>query len=193
MLGFHDSGMVGWPQNEAPDSFWRTPVELAARRLAPIVERFRPDVVVTYAADGFYGHPDHIQTHRVTRAALESTASQARLFFPVIPASGWERFLSLRAEAGEELGDAAEPEFASMHWPDAELTAVIDCRAYAKTAYEALAAHQSQVQNFAMLAGGADRFVEWFGTLSFVWGDDDRPSPAGDGVLDDLFAGLPGR
>jgi LmbE family N-acetylglucosaminyl deacetylase len=188
LLGFRDSGMVGWPANEAPDSFWRTPVPVAAARLVPLLERYRPEVVVTYGPDGFYGHPDHIQAHRVTLAALDVVASRSRLFFPVIPASGWKRFVEMRREAGEDASEVAPPEFPSMHWPDDELAAVLDCRAYAKTAYDALLAHQSQVQNFAMVSDGSERFGELFGTQAFTWGRDDVPSPAGDQVLDDLFA-----
>ena len=70
MLGYHDSGMEGWPQNESPGSFWRTPVEEPAQRLAELMDRYEPQVVVTYDENGFYGHPDHIQANRVTHAAL---------------------------------------------------------------------------------------------------------------------------
>ena len=70
LLGYHDSGMEGWPQNDAPGSFWRTPVEEAAGRLADLMRTYEPQVVVTYDENGFYGHPDHIQANRVTHAAL---------------------------------------------------------------------------------------------------------------------------
>ena len=76
LLGYHDSGMEGWPQNDAPGSFWRTPVEDAARRLAALMRAFEPQVVVTYDENGFYGHPDHIQANRVTRAAIDDAGSR---------------------------------------------------------------------------------------------------------------------
>lgn len=65
MLDYADSGMMGWPSNDAPGSFWRTPVEEGAARLAELMRHYRPDVVVTYDENGFYGHPDHIQAHRI--------------------------------------------------------------------------------------------------------------------------------
>src|SRR5580704_4895881 len=71
LLGYHDSGMEGWPQNEAPDAFWNTPVEVAAHKLADLMRIYQPQVVVTYDETGFYGHPDHIQAFRVSPAATE--------------------------------------------------------------------------------------------------------------------------
>ena len=73
MLDYAGSGMMGWATNDAPESFWRTPVEQSAARLAELMRRYEPDVVVTYDENGFYGHPDHIQANRVTVAALALT------------------------------------------------------------------------------------------------------------------------
>src|ERR1700677_4164009 len=52
-LGYRGSGMMGWPQNEDPASFWATPVNEAAERLALILMEERPQVVVTYNQHGF--------------------------------------------------------------------------------------------------------------------------------------------
>src|SRR5690348_17962879 len=57
LLGYPDSGMMGWESNDAPGSFWRTPVDEAAAKLAALFERYQPYVVVTYDENGFYGHP----------------------------------------------------------------------------------------------------------------------------------------
>ena len=74
---FRDSGMVGTPPNDRPDSFWRTDLLVAATELVAILREVRPQVVVTYDDFGGYGHPDHIQAHRVTHyaVALAETAS----------------------------------------------------------------------------------------------------------------------
>ncbi len=190
MLGFRDSGIAGWPQNDDPESFWRVPLEQGVARLAPLLERYRPDVVVTYDADGFYGHPDHVQTHKVTLAALASVGSNARLYFPVIPASARQRFLELLARAGATPSEADAPAFAyrSMSYPDEELGAVVDCRAFAKTAFDALAAHESQAANAPMLDYGPEGFAEWFGIQAFAWGSTGAPRP--EPPLDELFAGI---
>src|SRR5437868_236159 len=70
-LGYRDSGMVDTADNKDPRSFHQAKLEEAAGRLAMFVREERPDVVVTYAEDGVYGHPDHIKAHYVTNAALD--------------------------------------------------------------------------------------------------------------------------
>ena len=77
-LGYRDSGMMGRPENDAPDSFWRADPDEAAGRLVRLVRRYRPDVVTTYNAFGGYGHPDHIGAHRVAVAAFERAGDPAR-------------------------------------------------------------------------------------------------------------------
>ena len=89
-LGYRDSGMIGWPQNVDPASFWQTPVDVAAARLADILMEERPQVVMTYNEVGFYGHPDPIQAHRITMRALEMIDYQPTLYFNAIPASVME-------------------------------------------------------------------------------------------------------
>src|SRR6476661_7986658 len=103
VLGYADSGMAGSSTNDVPVSFWATPVEDAARRLGELTEEYRPDVVVTYDANGFYGHPDHIQAHRITMAALESTGSTAKVYWTTIPHSMLAKFADMAREAGMDL------------------------------------------------------------------------------------------
>ncbi|GAA2014530.1 N-acetyl-1-D-myo-inositol-2-amino-2-deoxy-alpha-D -glucopyranoside deacetylase [Catenulispora yoronensis] len=68
---YRDSGMMGSPSNDHPRSFWRADPDEAALPLADIIRELRPQVMVTYGPDGGYGHPDHIQTHRVAMRAAE--------------------------------------------------------------------------------------------------------------------------
>ena len=72
---FRDSGMIGTPPNDRPDCFWRTDLLVAATELVPVIREVRPQVVVTYDDFGGYGHPDHIQAHRVTHYAIDLAAS----------------------------------------------------------------------------------------------------------------------
>ena len=87
-LGYADSGMTGWDQNEHPESFWRADIEDAASRLAKILVAEQADALVVYDWHGVYGHPDHVQVHRVgTRAAevagtprvLEATMNRTQM------------------------------------------------------------------------------------------------------------------
>jgi N-acetyl-1-D-myo-inositol-2-amino-2-deoxy-alpha-D-glucopyranoside deacetylase len=71
---YRDSGMLGTPPNERPDCFWRASVDEAAAHLTAVVREVRPQVLVTYGPDGGYGHPDHVQAHRVATRAVELAA-----------------------------------------------------------------------------------------------------------------------
>ncbi|CAL9549902.1 N-acetyl-1-D-myo-inositol-2-amino-2-deoxy-alpha-D-glucopyranoside deacetylase [Streptomyces sp. enrichment culture] len=68
---YRDSGMMGLPDNEAPGAFWRADVDEAAHHLLEVIREVRPQVLVTYDPNGGYGHPDHIQAHRVAMRAVE--------------------------------------------------------------------------------------------------------------------------
>ena len=70
-LGYTDSGMMGTPENDLDGSFWTADVEEAAERLATILRDEEADVLTIYDSDGNYGHPDHIQVHRVGLRAAE--------------------------------------------------------------------------------------------------------------------------
>jgi LmbE family N-acetylglucosaminyl deacetylase len=182
LLGYHDSGMMGWPQNDAEGSFWSTPVDQAAAPLVALMEQYQPDVVVTYDDFGFYGHPDHIQAHRITLAALETTGSTAKVYFPTFRRSSMPEFRARLAEAGIELPDIDESAFGV---PDEAIGATIDCREHAPAKRAALEAHVSQAENIFFLQIPMAEFTEVFGVEEFV-----RHHPAGGGVETDLFAGL---
>jgi hypothetical protein len=109
--------MKGWPQNDDPDSFWATPVEVAAARLANILMEERPQVIMTYNAYGFYGHPDHIQAHRITLAALQMIDYEPTLYFNAIPNSvmvlwrqRWEQEEREKIESDAAKGIVREPD-----------------------------------------------------------------------------------
>ncbi|MFK0254504.1 N-acetyl-1-D-myo-inositol-2-amino-2-deoxy-alpha-D-glucopyranoside deacetylase [Streptomyces sp. NPDC090445] len=74
---FRDSGMMGLEQNQRPGSFWSADVDEAAAYLVEVIRELRPQVLVTYDPDGGYGHPDHIQAHRVATRAVELAAEPA--------------------------------------------------------------------------------------------------------------------
>jgi LmbE family N-acetylglucosaminyl deacetylase len=186
LLGYHDSGMMGWPQNDAPNAFWNTPVADAADRLGKLMEEYQPDVVVTYDANGFYGHPDHIQAHRITVAAVEATGIAKKLYFPVIPKSAMESFAETLRSAGVEPPREATDSI-DFGTPDDQIAAYIDCSAVVETKFRALEAHSSQTDNTFFLQLGLEKFTNMFAVEAFVRAYDttDAPTPE-----DDLFAGL---
>ena len=102
LLGYRDSGMMGWPQNDDPTCFWHTPLEEATGRVAELLERHRPDVVITYDGKGLYGHPDHIQAHRATIGAAEKTGIPQKIYEIAFPLSLMKAFAEMQRQAGVE-------------------------------------------------------------------------------------------
>ncbi len=183
VLGYRDSGMMGWPTNEAPGAFWGLPVDVAAEPLERLMGTYRPQVVVTYDDSGFYGHPDHIQAHRITLAALEATRLPAKLYYVTIRRSRLALFAQRMAQAGVQPPQVDDPQFGSA---DEDIAASIDCSAYAAMKREALAAHSSQSDNIFFLNFSLPVFTELFGTEEFVRGHDPMNGPLPE---DDLFFG----
>ena len=70
-LGYVDSGMMGTPENDDPQSFWQADLDEAAGRLVRLVRQERPEVIVGYNDFGGYGHPDHIRAAQVAKLAFE--------------------------------------------------------------------------------------------------------------------------
>ena len=197
-LGYRDSGMMGWPQNADPDSFWAADVNDAAKRLAAIIMEERPQVIVTYNEIGFYGHPDHIQANRITLAALELIDYEPTLYYNAIPDSvmaiyraRWEEEDRLKREEDEKKGivRAPEPEPEeplNMGTPDDKIGARVDVSGSNSRKFDALAAHASQIADSFWMKMGKEQFMEvmvneWFFRVT-------NPKNL-DGCVDDIFAG----
>src|SRR5690606_30197920 len=103
LLGYRDSGMDGWPTNSDPRAFPNIPLDESAGRLAELMERYRPQVVVTYDENGGYGHPDHIQAHRVALAAAEKSGVPDKLYYTAIPRSGIKQMFETARDAGVDI------------------------------------------------------------------------------------------
>ncbi|MBV9660728.1 MAG: PIG-L family deacetylase [Acidimicrobiales bacterium] len=188
MLDYRDSGMMGWAQNDEPGSFWTTPVEDGAARLGELFRRYQPQVVVTYDPNGFYGHPDHIQAHRITVAAAEQTGIPAKLYYTAVPRSRMRDFATRLREFGVEVPEP-EDNGPREEWgtPDEEITTYIDVADVAGKKYDSLQCHASQADNVFFLKMGRDTFAEVMGVEAFVRARDRTGAPVPES---DLFAGL---
>ncbi len=193
LLGYADSGMMGWSTNDAPGAFWTTPVADAAARLAALMRTYRPDVVVTYDENGFYGHPDHIQAHRITMAALDLYDGAPKTYWTTVPRTQMEHFGEVMRELGadwdppnEEGAGEDGPDF-EIGLPDDQISAWIDVRDVAGQKYDALAAHASQSENIFFLRMGRERFADLMGVETYVRVRDTTGAPVPES---DLFAGL---
>ncbi|HEY8525086.1 MAG TPA: PIG-L family deacetylase [Acidimicrobiales bacterium] len=188
-LGYRDSGMIGTPDNDDPRCFWRADVEEAAARLAAILRAERADVLTVYDDHGNYGHPDHIQVHRVgVRAAeLAGTPHVLELTFnrDLIRAS--MRAAAEAGELGEDLPDADDPDFA-VGTSEALITTVVDVTDYLDHKRASMEAHASQVGDTGFFLGlDDDAFRGLLGREWYIR----RGAPPGHRD-DDVFAGVAG-
>lgn len=167
ILGYRDSGMIGTPENEDPGCFWQTPVDEAAARLARILAEERPDAFTIYDDHGNYGHPDHIQVHRVGVRAAEMGAVD-RVYEATMNRDHFRRLMAQAAELG--LGDVADlPDMEDigdqMGLPEELLTTAVDVSKYLDTKRRAMAAHASQIaENSFFLSMPPPAFAAAFGT-----------------------------
>lgn len=198
-LGYRDSGMKGWPQNSDPESFWATPVSVAAEKLAAVLREERPQVIMTYNEYGFYGHPDHIQAHLITHAAIKLLDYEPTLYYNAIPNSvmarfreRWEQEEREKIAADLEKGIVHEPEVPNeedeipMGTPDADISAAIDISDVSDAKFDALAAHQSQIADSFWMKMGREQFKQVMGTEWFI--RITNPQHV-DGCVSDIFAG----
>jgi len=184
-LGYDDSGMKGWAQNDGPNAFMNADVDAVARTLAAIMDEERASVVVTYDENGFYGHPDHIMANVVTRAALGFATSPKRLYYPVAPKGVLETFVTGAKAKGVFL--PAWILDAGHTVSDDIVSTTMDVRSFAKRKRQAIATHASQVDNADLVTMDEELFTLLFGIEYYqrAWS---RDVTSGDET--DLFGGL---
>lgn len=209
---YRDSGMMGTSPNDRPDCFWRADLLSAATDLVPVIREMRPHVLITYDEVGGYGHPDHIQAHRVAMygAALAASATYRPDCGPAwdVPKIYWTAFprsvLLAQARQAVELGagnpfgdfDPTDPAAAdgALPWAvdDSLVTTAIDGRAFHAQKVAALAAHRTQINvEDGWFALSNNHGHEVFGIEYFRLAKGMTAGPRDDqGRESDLFAGV---
>ena len=181
-LGYRDSGMAGSPDNLAAEAFCRTDVDEAAERLAAIVAEEQAEALVAYDDHGGYGHPDHVQVHRVGVRAADLVPGVA-LYEATINRDHLQRGRQQLADRGVPV-DVPDfgPDFGE---PESAITHTIDVRAYAAVKRRAMAAHASQISETSFfLALPEQAFTAGFG---FEWYVRSRAARSqGSTILDEL-------
>jgi N-acetyl-1-D-myo-inositol-2-amino-2-deoxy-alpha-D-glucopyranoside deacetylase len=204
---FRDSGMMGLPTNNRPECFWQADLDTAADLLVEVIREVRPQVVVTYDENGGYGHPDHIQAHRVAMGAVRAAADPAyrpdlgpawdvpKVYWCCMPRSVIQAGIDALAEAGEEtmfegVTDASDLPFVVE---DDVVAAAVDGRAFSAAKLDAMRAYPTQIQvdgPFFALSNNLGQEV--LGTEFYSLAKGERGPVGPQGWEDDLFAGLPG-
>ncbi len=206
---WRDSGMMGTPANEHPRAFWNADLDEAVAQAVAVVREVRPQVVVTYDENGGYGHPDHIQAHRVAMGAVEAAAdaayrpelgpawSVAKVYWSAVPRSVMQAGLDALAESGasamfEGVVDADELPFVV---PDDVVAAEIDGRAWHDRKSAAMRAHATQITvdgPFFALSNNLGQEVLGIEHFRLVRGERGPAGAGPQGWEDDLFSGIDG-
>ena len=164
---YRDSGMMGLATNDHPRAFWQADLDEAAGHLVEIMREVRPQVVVTYDANGFYGHPDHIQAHRVAMRAAELATAEgfgpAKIYWTALPKSVLEAGMAA-------FGESADNPFAGIEQfddlpfgtPDDEVAARIDGTDEHAAKEAAMRAHATQIPDNSWLYSIAGNFGSEF-------------------------------
>ncbi|WP_091512753.1 PIG-L family deacetylase [Amycolatopsis sacchari] len=179
-LGYADSGMMGEPTNDEPGTFWTAPVEEAAAKLAAILREENAEVLTCYDDNGGYGHPDHIQVHRVGMRAAE-LAGTPRVFQSTVNRDHMRRGVAEMADAGLPLPSLEEIE--GIGKPESEITTVVDVTPWLEYKRQAMRAHPSQISEDSFFLGTPDDVFRYtFGTECFI-----RVGAEPGELTDDLF------
>jgi N-acetyl-1-D-myo-inositol-2-amino-2-deoxy-alpha-D-glucopyranoside deacetylase len=159
---WRDSGMLGAAPRSAArrqQRFVDADEREAVGALVSIIRRLRPHVVVTYDANGGYGHPDHVGAHVVTTAAVEAAGADdfpgtpwtvPKFYWTVIARSAftaaWKALSAddVRPEWVIPSDDSADPDVGGLYSDD-EIDAVVEATDALPAKAAALAAHATQL------------------------------------------------
>lgn len=146
---WRDSGMMGSEPNHRKDNFWNADVEEAAESLLSIILEIKPHVMITYDENGGYGHPDHIQAHRVAMRAAEVARSRGweiqKIYWNTIPISIIEQGIEAMKDTGNQFFGVDKAEDFPFAQPDHLVTTVIDGEEFVSKKMDAMRAHPTQI------------------------------------------------
>lgn len=152
---YRDSGMMGTEPNSRPDVFWQANLDEAAGKLVKIIREVKPQVLITYDEFGGYGHPDHIQAHRVAMRAAELAADNnfgegkawdiSKIYWNTMPRSVIEEGMKKMKELGSDFFGTDNVDDLPFVKPDEVVTTVIDGTKFTEKKMAALAAHKTQI------------------------------------------------
>ena len=193
---FRDSGMIDTEPNKRSDNFWNANIDEAAGYLVSIIMEVKPHVLVTYDEIGGYGHPDHIQAHRVAMRAAEIAREKGwniqKIYWNTIPKSVIEQGIEAMKGTGNQFFGVEKAEDFPFAQPDELVTTVIDAEDFAGLKMDAMKAHPTQISvdgpffalsdNLGFKVWGQEFYRLVYGQLG--------PDRNQDGREVDLFSGI---
>jgi N-acetyl-1-D-myo-inositol-2-amino-2-deoxy-alpha-D-glucopyranoside deacetylase len=203
-MAWHEEGYAIAGDDRPVNAFWDADLTEAATLLVEVIREVRPQVMSTYDQFGNYGHPDHIQAHRVATYAASLAAVPtyrpdlgepweiAKIYWQAMSESRWRRSLRAIRDAGDTTSfEGMDPDGPlPMATPDADLAAEIEGTPYAEQKVAALHAHRTQIEvdgPFFALSNHVGNEVLGIESFRIAKG---TPVPGPDGLEHDLFAGI---
>lgn len=193
---YRDSGMIGTEPNARKDNFWNADIDEAAEHLVEIILETAPHVMVTYDEFGGYGHPDHIQAHRVAMRAAELARTRGwniqKIYWNTIPISVIESGIEAMRGTGSAFFGVEKAEDFPFAQPDELVTTVIDGEKFAARKMDAMKAHPTQIAvdgPFFALSDNLGFKVWGLEFYRLVYGEPGDSRNA-DGRETDLFSGV---
>jgi LmbE family N-acetylglucosaminyl deacetylase len=189
-LGYHDSGMPEWDYKDLPDAFCNVPEAEVAARIGILIERYRPQVVITYDDKGAYQHPDHVHASKAAAMAVTASGIPAKLYLTAMRRSDWRKVWEALRDQGVDVPDlsSVSPEVQrQMDEAEERITTTVDIQPVLERKRDALLAHVSQISESWFSKIPPEVAAEAFGRESFIRASDTTGAPVPE---DDLFAGL---
>jgi len=153
---WRDSGMMGTAPNDRSDVFWQADLDDAASYLVKIIREIKPQVLITYDEVGGYGHPDHIQAHRVAMRAAELAADSKygngeawdieKIYWNTMPRSVVAEGMAKMKEIGSDFFGAESIDDLPFVKPDEVVTTQIDGTQFIEEKMAAMRAHPTQIE-----------------------------------------------
>jgi len=193
---WRDSGMMGTEPNSRSDVFWSANIDDAAQELVKIILEIRPDVLITYDTNGGYGHPDHIQAHRVAMRAAELARSAGwsipKIYWNTIPRSVIEEGIAEMKKIGSDFMGVEKAEDFPFAQPDELVTTVVDGGSFVEKKMAAMKAHSTQISvDGPFFALSNNLGLQVFGNEYYTLVHGEKSGPFDDqGRETDIFAGL---
>ena len=190
---YRDSGMMGTEPNNRPDVFWQADIEEASDLLVQTIDEVKPHVLITYDEFGGYGHPDHIQAHRVAmRAAEKSAWDIPKIYWNVMPVSVIQEGIDAMKGIDSDFWGAEKAEDLPFAKDDSFVHALVDGNAYVEKKMSAMKAHATQIAvdgPFFALSNNVG--LQVWGNEYYTLVKGEKSGPFNEkGYESDLFAGI---
>jgi N-acetyl-1-D-myo-inositol-2-amino-2-deoxy-alpha-D-glucopyranoside deacetylase len=192
-IKYRDSGMMGTEPNNRGDNFWKADFDVATDHLVRVIDEIKPHLLITYDEFGGYGHPDHIQAHRVAMAAADKSQWKIeKIYWNVMPRSVIKKGIDAMKAIGSDFMGVENADDLPFAKDDSFVSAHIDGNDYVEEKMAAMRAHATQIAVdglFFALSNNLGLQVWGNEYYTLVRGEKSAPFDS-EGRETDLFAGV---